>query len=78
MELPRVQLTIDNKAFLGKGTFGEVYKGEWLGTEVAVKRLNVVGMDKDLADSFLKEANVMRQLGHPKIVQFLGVLLVLF
>jgi len=56
---------------IGKGEFGEVCKGDYLGTQVAVKVLR----DKSTAQQFLAEASVMTSLKHPHLVQLLGVVL---
>jgi len=56
---------------LGAGQFGEVWQGVWNGTtEVAVKTLKPGTMG---AQEFLKEATLMKQLRHPKLVQFYAV-----
>ncbi|XP_076810925.1 tyrosine-protein kinase FRK-like [Clavelina lepadiformis] len=55
----------------GRGQFGKVYRGKWKDTfEVAVKALKTEEMDR--AD-FLNEAEVMKQLHHPKLVMLYGV-----
>lgn len=56
---------------IGKGEFSEVCKGDYLGTQVAVKILR----DKSTAQQFLTEASVMTTLRHPNLVQLLGVVL---
>ena len=60
---------------LGTGNFGRVYQATWQGTskplEVAVKELKPEG--KMTQDDFLKEAEVMKKLNHPKLVQLLAV-----
>lgn len=34
------------KEIIGRGTFGEVYRGEWKGEEVALKKINIpIGED---------------------------------
>lgn len=38
------------------GSYGEVFLGEWNGTEVALKKLK----DKDQFDEFMKEAGTLR------------------
>ncbi|PRP82444.1 hypothetical protein PROFUN_10144, partial [Planoprotostelium fungivorum] len=40
---------------IGKGTFGEVYKGMWNGTEVAIKFLTMSNMNAEFLDDFNKE-----------------------
>ena len=60
---------------LGTGNFGRVYQATWQGSskplKVAVKELKAEG--KMTQDDFLKEAEVMKKLNHPKLVQLLGV-----
>jgi serine/threonine protein kinase len=56
---------------LGRGKFGEVRLGEWWGTTVAVKFLHNFDLEEN-ADLFRKEIEVMKELHHPHIVQFLG------
>ncbi|OQR83960.1 protein kinase [Achlya hypogyna] len=60
---------------IGGGSYGAVYAGKWLGTDVAIKQaralfINAFG-EKVLKD-FHKECDLMRQLRHPNIVLFLG------
>jgi len=58
---------------IGKGTFGEVFKGNWHGTEVAVKFLNPANnVNEEFLDDFYKEVVIMKSLRHPNILQFLG------
>jgi len=57
---------------IGKGTFGEVFKGVWNGTEVGVKFLNAQDMSDQFLQDFYKEVTIMRSLRHPNILQFLG------
>ncbi|XP_022100836.1 tyrosine-protein kinase CSK-like [Acanthaster planci] len=55
---------------IGKGNFGEVRRGEYLGKDVAIK---VTRGDKIEAQSFLAEASIMTQLRHGNLVQLIGV-----
>mmetsp|Transcript_9275 Transcript_9275/g.12770 ORF Transcript_9275/g.12770 Transcript_9275/m.12770 type:complete len:732 (+) Transcript_9275:110-2305(+) len=58
---------------IGKGTFGEVYKGLWNGTEVAIKFFNMPSQaDGQFLQDFNKEVNIMKSLRHPNVLQFLG------
>eukprot|EP01116_Phalansterium_solitarium_P000748 TRINITY_DN1059_c0_g2_i1.p1 TRINITY_DN1059_c0_g2~~TRINITY_DN1059_c0_g2_i1.p1 ORF type:complete len:744 (-),score=214.92 TRINITY_DN1059_c0_g2_i1:445-2676(-) len=60
---------------IGKGTFGEVYRGIWSGTEVGVKFLsssNVNMNDDQFVNDFRREITIMRACRHPCVVQFLG------
>jgi fyn-related kinase len=56
---------------LGSGRSGEVYNGFWnKKTLVAIKTLKANSAD---VDQFLEEAQVMKSLVHPKLVQLYGV-----
>eukprot|EP00002_Diphylleia_rotans_P000457 TRINITY_DN1023_c0_g1_i11.p1 TRINITY_DN1023_c0_g1~~TRINITY_DN1023_c0_g1_i11.p1 ORF type:complete len:2307 (+),score=387.96 TRINITY_DN1023_c0_g1_i11:43-6963(+) len=57
---------------LGAGSFGEVFAGEWRGTEVAIKRINAKKLDKKAIQSFKDEVAVMVQLRHPNIVLYMA------
>uniref|UniRef100_A0A8D0GE01 Tyrosine-protein kinase n=1 Tax=Sphenodon punctatus TaxID=8508 RepID=A0A8D0GE01_SPHPU len=56
---------------LGSGQFGEVWEGLWNNTTpVAVKTLKPGSMD---AKDFLREAQIMKNLRHPKLIQLYAV-----
>ncbi|XP_071755323.1 tyrosine-protein kinase FRK [Centroberyx gerrardi] len=56
---------------LGAGQFGEVYEGLWNETtSVAVKTLKPGTMDPQ---DFLREAQMMKKLRHPKLIQLYAV-----
>lgn len=57
---------------IGNGTFGTIYKGKWMGVEVAVKTVDTSTMDLYDYHSFLNEIIMMSNLRHPNIVMFLG------
>lgn len=57
---------------IGKGTMGEVYKGIWRGTSVAVKRINITGMSEDTLRNFERDIRFMQDLRAPNIVQFMS------
>lgn len=59
---------------IGRGTFAEVYKADWNGTPVAVKRMlgNPLA-DQNQLDDFFDEAAMLQSLRHPNIVLFMGV-----
>jgi serine/threonine protein kinase len=55
--------------FVGGGGYGDVYKGTWEGTPVAIKKFGkrYLATKKALKD-FIKEIEVLSQLRHPHIV----------
>eukprot|EP01130_Rhizamoeba_saxonica_P010207 TRINITY_DN4180_c0_g1_i1.p1 TRINITY_DN4180_c0_g1~~TRINITY_DN4180_c0_g1_i1.p1 ORF type:complete len:556 (+),score=63.13 TRINITY_DN4180_c0_g1_i1:22-1689(+) len=57
---------------IGVGGYGEVFRGRWNHTDVAVKRAFRKGNDKGEIDDFLKEVTIMSKLSHPNIVLFMG------
>jgi serine/threonine protein kinase len=70
---------------IGGGGFGQVWKGTWGGTPVAVKLLNnlllpqgagpVPPEQEQLLNAFEEEVSMLAQLRHPNICLFLGVCL---
>lgn len=68
-------------SFLGKGHFGEVFKGRWEGgggVLVAMKTLkfpkNITGKTREkYQNDFVREAKLLRDLSHPNIVTFYGI-----
>eukprot|EP01038_Epipyxis_sp_PR26KG_P004524 gene4524-6389_t len=57
---------------IGSGSFGDVYQGmNDKGKLFAVKRLNVKEKSSEV-DNLLQEIQLMRNLSHPHIVQYLG------
>lgn len=68
-EIPRTSIKLVRK--LGQGQFGEVFEGLWNNTTpVAVKTLKEGNMSKD---AFLEEAQIMKKLRHPKLIQLYAV-----
>ena len=68
-EINRSELTF--KTRLGAGNFGEVWEGLWnKTTKVAIKTLKEGTM---LPEKFLEEAEIMKKLIHPKLVQLFAV-----
>jgi ephrin-B len=73
IEIPQKSLKL--KHLLGKGEFGDVYRGDWETPygfkDVAVKLLRENAQEEDIV-KFLQEATIMAQFRHPNIVGFLG------
>ncbi|KAG8451571.1 hypothetical protein GDO86_003681 [Hymenochirus boettgeri] len=68
-EIPRNKLQLQKK--LGAGQFGEVWMGYYNGhTKVAIKSLKPGTMSPE---AFLAEANLMKQLQHPRLVRLNAV-----
>ncbi|XP_017774543.1 PREDICTED: proto-oncogene tyrosine-protein kinase Src-like [Nicrophorus vespilloides] len=68
-EIDRSSLKFQRK--LGQGQFGEVWEGQWNNTTpVAIKTLKTGTMD---AKDFLAEAQIMKKLRHPKLIQLYAV-----
>ncbi|XP_062228548.1 probable serine/threonine-protein kinase SIS8 isoform X3 [Phragmites australis] len=72
---------------VGLGSFGEVYRGEWHGTEVAVKKFLQQDISSDALEELrtetviwmqnshifhLAEVHIMKRLCHPNVVLFMG------
>ena len=58
---------------LGSGGYGDVYKGRWLGTQIALKRFRKRTISKQALKDFVKEIEMLNQLRHPNIVLYMGV-----
>jgi len=63
------ELELKNK--IGEGAYGAVYKGIWLGTEVAVKILKF-GFTEDALQNLTNELEIMKKLNHPNLILFMG------
>ncbi|KAF9074496.1 kinase-like domain-containing protein [Rhodocollybia butyracea] len=57
---------------LGAGSFGKVYKGTYLGIDVAIKEV-IPSNEYDVAKYFEREWRLMKESRHPNIVLFLGL-----
>jgi serine/threonine protein kinase len=57
---------------IGAGAFGEVIKGTYCGTPVVVKRMLRNKIDENNLRMFGDEIQLMMNLRHPNIVQFIG------
>ncbi|EMD35072.1 hypothetical protein CERSUDRAFT_116566 [Gelatoporia subvermispora B] len=57
---------------LGAGSFGNVYKGNYLGVDVAIKEV-LPSSDYDVAKYFEREWRLMKEARHPNVVLYLGL-----
>ncbi|XP_071506386.1 uncharacterized protein [Diadema antillarum] len=61
---------LDLHESLGKGSFGQVYRGRWRGTQVAIKKLPLEGSSRSQVE---KEVAIHKQATHPNIVQLMAL-----
>ncbi|KAH8923342.1 kinase-like protein [Atractiella rhizophila] len=57
---------------LGKGSFGCVYKGKYLGMTVAIKEV-LQSTEYDVQKYFQRECKIMQEARHPNVVQYIGL-----
>ncbi|CAL5206185.1 unnamed protein product [Lathyrus oleraceus] len=59
---------------IGIGSYGEVYRADCNGTEVAVKKFLDQDVSGDALDQFKSEIEIMLRLRHPNVVLFMGAI----
>ena len=78
--IPFSEVTL--RTVVGEGSYGTVYQGTWMSTEVAVKMWRVLdgpsagggaNATSAVAEGLVAEVAVMQELRHPNIVMLLGV-----
>ncbi|KAF3954672.1 hypothetical protein CMV_020009 [Castanea mollissima] len=69
-EIPWEDLRIGER--IGIGSYGEVYRADWNGTEVAVKKFLDQDFSGDSLVQFKSEVEIMLRLRHPNVVLFMG------
>lgn len=57
---------------IGRGAYGEVFRGLYRETEVAIKVFLEQDLPDKVLDAFKKEVAILKQLRHPNILQFMG------
>ncbi|GLJ15497.1 hypothetical protein SUGI_0254480 [Cryptomeria japonica] len=57
---------------VGIGSFGEVFRGIWKGTEVAIKILLEQDLTEENMEDFCNEISLLSRLRHPNVILFLG------
>ena len=69
--IPKDQIEIIKP--IGKGGYGQVFLGRWLGQDVAVKKyLKKQGFRNRHVGHFIEEVQVINKLLHPSIVLYMG------
>ena len=68
----REEISFSTKDEIGRRAFGVVFKGEWAGTEVAVKKINLRHA-KHTRPVLETEVKVHSMVRHPNIVQIMAV-----
>ncbi|RAL42562.1 hypothetical protein DM860_011180 [Cuscuta australis] len=69
-EIPWEEIVIGER--IGLGSYGEVYRGDWHGTEVAVKKFLDQDITGESLEEFKSEVRIMKRLRHPNVVLFMG------
>ncbi|XP_038991519.1 serine/threonine-protein kinase EDR1-like [Hibiscus syriacus] len=69
-EIPWEDLQVGER--IGIGSYGEVYRADWNGTEVAVKKFLDQDFSGDAVVQFKCEVEIMLRLRHPNVVLFMG------
>lgn len=65
---------LTKEELIGKGQYGQVYRGKCRGEQVAVKELDRTKqhLDEKIIRDFQKEVEIMTQLHHPNVVLLMG------
>ncbi|XP_057423662.1 serine/threonine-protein kinase STY8-like isoform X2 [Lotus japonicus] len=69
-EIDRRLLKIGER--IASGSYGDLYRGVYLGEEVAVKVLRNEQLNDSLEDEFAQEVAILRQVHHENVVRFIG------
>ncbi|KAH3831342.1 uncharacterized protein LOC127880025 [Dreissena polymorpha] len=72
MELDQKDIIFKLEDKIGEGTFSCVYKGDYQGSEVAVKQLRLPLKPQD-RNYFAAEVSLLKELRHPRVVLLIGV-----
>ncbi|XP_042000398.1 probable serine/threonine-protein kinase SIS8 isoform X1 [Salvia splendens] len=71
-EIPWEDITLGER--IGLGSYGEVYHGDWHGTEVAVKKFLDQDITGESLEEFRSEVRIMKRVRHPNVVLFMGAI----
>ena len=69
--IPREMIQVDETHILGKGKYGNVYLGNWLGTPVAIKHFEEY-LPLEIKSIIQREFSTMTRIHHPHVCQLLG------
>ncbi|XP_004505487.1 serine/threonine-protein kinase EDR1 isoform X1 [Cicer arietinum] len=64
------ELTVGTR--VGIGFFGEVFRGTWNGTDVAIKVFLEQDLTAENMEDFCNEISILSRLRHPNVILFLG------
>ncbi|KAL4290551.1 hypothetical protein GQ457_14G002340 [Hibiscus cannabinus] len=64
------ELTVGTR--VGIGFFGEVFRGVWNGTDVAIKMFLEQDLTAESMEDFCNEISILSSLRHPNVILFLG------
>ncbi|XP_050227680.1 probable serine/threonine-protein kinase SIS8 isoform X2 [Mercurialis annua] len=64
------ELTVGTR--VGIGFFGEVFRGVWNGTDVAIKVFLEQDLTAENMEDFCNEISILSQLRHPNVILFMG------
>eukprot|EP00850_Spirogloea_muscicola_P023050 SM000325S12643 [mRNA] locus=s325:81290:87287:+ [translate_table: standard] len=70
VEIPWEDITLGER--VGQGSYGKVYRGDWQGSDVAVKVFLEQDIQQEALQEFKAEVAIMRRLRHPNVVLFMG------
>ncbi|CAN0892169.1 Serine/threonine-protein kinase STY17, partial [Linum grandiflorum] len=69
-EIDRRLLTLEEK--IASGFYGDLYRGVYLGQDVAIKILRSEHLTASQLDEFAQEVSILREVQHVNVVQFIG------
>lgn len=76
-ELSSSELAFDKneESCLGRGGFGEVFRGSWRGQPVAIKQLLLKKLTSRARKEFIQEIDIASKLSHPSLVPLFGAVI---